>query len=501
MLKANTLGLLGAATLGMVMLSPAMTLYGTFGPTFSAAGNAAPLAFCLALLATAPTALSYALVARDHPSSGVVSTWIARAISPALGAWAGWMAFLYYALNFVIMPVSFGLFFTDLTAAAGLPSGFATYALGVLFGSLIPASIVYRGIAPSTKGALALLVVETAIVVALCITVIVASPLGGSKLSGAGFHVAASPDGVPGLFKSLVFGMLGFCGFDVISTLSEETRMARKLIPQATLLSLLIYGGFIIGGIYCLTYADTPLRLHALANGSGMPITQISKVYWGRGSILIVITGLTAALGISIACAVGASRVLFSMGRAGFAPKLFGQVHERFGVPWHALHVIFTAGLLGPLLVGALASPYTAFVWFCTTTTYFAMITYLLVNVANLVLNRARTFESATSFLLYAVVPSVGVGVDGYILVRTFFIELWQQGWATGQSVIAFDAGCSFLAVLAVLATSAATRREKLRRAASTSGGASGSAHAAFGAVETQLAQALQERRVRDAKQ
>jgi amino acid transporter len=453
MLKANTLGLLGAATLGMVMLSPAMTLYGTFGPTFSAAGNATPLAFCLALLATAPTALSYALVARDHPSSGVVSAWIARAISPALGAWAGWMVFLYYALNFVVMPVSFGLFFSDLVAAAGLPSNFFTYAVGVLLGSLIPASIVYRGIAPSTKGALALLVAETAIVVALCVTVIVVSPLGGSKLSTAPFHLAASPEGVPGLFKSLVFGMLGFCGFDVISTLSEETKMARKLIPQATLLSLLIYGGFIIGGMYCLTYADTPQRLNALANGSGMPITQISKAYWGRGSILIVVTGLTAALGICIACAVGASRVLFSMGRAGFAPKLFARVHERFHVPWQALHVIFAAGLCGPLLVGALASPYTAFVWFCTTTTYFAMITYLLVNLANLLLNRGRAFTSVVSFLLYVVVPSIGVGVDGFILVRTFFIELWRQGWATGQSVIAFDAVCSLLAALAVLAS------------------------------------------------
>jgi len=56
MLKANVIGLLSAATLGVVMLSPAMTLYATFGPAFSTAGNAAPLAYGWALLATVPTA-------------------------------------------------------------------------------------------------------------------------------------------------------------------------------------------------------------------------------------------------------------------------------------------------------------------------------------------------------------------------------------------------------------------------------------------------------------
>src|ERR1700683_1089322 len=35
-LKSDVLGLLGAATLGVVFLSPAMTLYGLFGPTFLA---------------------------------------------------------------------------------------------------------------------------------------------------------------------------------------------------------------------------------------------------------------------------------------------------------------------------------------------------------------------------------------------------------------------------------------------------------------------------------
>jgi amino acid transporter len=448
MLRANVIGLLAAATLGTVMLSPAMTLYGTFGPAFTAAGKAAPLAYAWALLATVPTALSYALVSREHPSSGSAYAWMARATTPGAGAWTGWMVFLYYLMNFVIQPLTLGLFFNDLLTALGFHPGYLTYTAGVLVGSVVPASIVYRGIAPSSHGALMFLLFEVSVVVALCLTIVWLKPLPGVVLSGEGFHVGASSAGIPGIFQALIFGMLGFCGFDVISTLAEETKMARKLIPQATLLSLFVYGVAIIAGIWCLTYSDTPDRLKALSDSTGgMPITAIASTFWGKGSIFIIFTGFSAALGIAIATSVGASRVLFAMGRDGFASPSFATVHERHSVPWSALHVIYLCGVVGPLALGALIGPYKSFVWFCMTTTFFAMVTYLLVNVSSLLLFRDRALKSASGFALYAVVPILGIAFDGYILVRSFFIELWGQSWAEGRSVLVFDVACAILAL------------------------------------------------------
>jgi amino acid transporter len=92
-LKSDVVGLLGAATLGVVMLSPAMTLYGGFGPTFLAAGRAAPLAFVWALLATLPTVLSYVLLSREYPLSGSTASWINLAAPHPLAVWAGWIVF------------------------------------------------------------------------------------------------------------------------------------------------------------------------------------------------------------------------------------------------------------------------------------------------------------------------------------------------------------------------------------------------------------------------
>src|SRR5207249_10831450 len=127
-------------------------LYANFGAAFGSAGKAAPLAFVWGLLATLPTAASYALVAREHPDSGSAATWTARALSARAARWVGWMAFLYYVTNFVLQPVTFGLFLRDLLGAGGW-----AYAAGALICCAVPAAIAYRGITPSTNGALTFL--------------------------------------------------------------------------------------------------------------------------------------------------------------------------------------------------------------------------------------------------------------------------------------------------------------------------------------------------------
>jgi amino acid transporter len=449
-LRSGVIGLVSAATLGTVMLSPAMTLYANFGAAYGTAGKAAPLAFVWGLLATLPTAASYALVARAHPQSGSAASWTALALSPRAARWVGWMVVLYYLTNFVLQPVTFGLFFRDLLSALGVQAGGGVYALGALLCCAVPAAIAYRGIAPSAHGALALLLFETVVVAALCITVAFFNPSRAEPLSAEGFRLSSAPGGLSGLWQAMIFAMLSYCGFDVVSTLAEEAKMARKLIPQATLLCLLLFGAFVIAGIWALTYALPPEKLRALAAAGGLPITEIARAFWGRGALLVTATGLSAALGIAIATAVGASRVLFAMGREGLAPAFFGKLHQRTQVPWRAMHLVFGAGLAGALVAGFLVGPYPAYLWWGTTSTFFAMVTFIFVNLSNLILLRGRALQSPLGFLLHAVAPVTGIAVDLYILYRSFFVELWAQPWATGKSVIAFDVACALLALAAL---------------------------------------------------
>jgi amino acid transporter len=211
-----------------------------------------------------------------------------------------------------------------------------------------------------------------------------------------------------------------------------------------------------IAGVWALTFALPPDRLRALANSGGMPITEIARGVWGRGSLLVMLTGISAALGIAIATAVGASRILYSMGRDGLAPSVFAALRNQ--VPANAMHVIFVGGFCGAAIVGQLVGPYSAYLWWGTTSTFFAMVTFVFVNVANVVLHRGRIFSSAPAFVLHAALPVVGVLVDLYLLWRSFFVELWGQGWATGRSVIVFDVTCAALALLVLLRRPPAAR-------------------------------------------
>ncbi len=450
-LRSDVIGLLGAATLGMVFLSPAMTLYGLFGPIFLACGKLAPLSFVLALVATLPTAFSYAVLSRDHPSSGSVADWATQATGPRIGAWAGWLVFLYYFTNFIIQVVAVGLFFNEGLLALGLalPGGVGFIA-GVLLGCAWPAWMVYRGLSMSARGAFVFLLVEIATVAVLCATIVWLAPARGTPVTFDGFSPAAAAQNSSGIFRALVFAMLGFCGFDVVSTLAEETRTARKLIPQATILALLLYAVLIVAGMWALTLGGDAAQLKAAAEAGRMPINEVARAVWGRGSIAVTFTALTATLALIIATSVGASRVLFAKGRRGAAPAVFARLHARYHVPWPALHVIFGVGIVGAFAVFACIGAYNAYQWWCTTSTFFAMLTFLFGNLAAILLNRHR-LRTPGGLLLFGLVPAIGIAVDLYILVQSFFIELWAQGWAMGRSVVVFDVACAALALILVL--------------------------------------------------
>src|SRR5258708_9500926 len=99
------------------------------------------------------------------------------------------------------------------------------------------------------------------------------------------------------LFQAMVFAMLSYCGFDVVSTVAEEAKMPRTLIPQATFLSLGVFGALIIGGVWSLTFAADPARLHAMvAETNGMPITAVARGIWGLRAPFVMLTRLSAPL-------------------------------------------------------------------------------------------------------------------------------------------------------------------------------------------------------------
>ena len=94
------------------------------------------------------------------------------------------------------MRLTLGMFAGDIIGLFGVSPGKLTYFIGVVICCAGPAWIVYRGVSVSTKGALLFLLFESAVVFALCATIIWFAPRSGSDALGVeGFSLQTAPGG------------------------------------------------------------------------------------------------------------------------------------------------------------------------------------------------------------------------------------------------------------------------------------------------------------------
>lgn len=426
------------------MLSPAMAVYLLFGANVLYAGKAGPLVFLIALAATLPTALSYALVARELPSSGSAFAWASTAINAPVGVTVGCITAIYYIMNVLLQPITFGIFSRDLLELAGWTRPFSAWAVGALVSSAVCAWLVYRGIQPSAHGALVFLIGEMTIIFLLALTVVIVQAPKG-VMDATPFLPSSSPQGVSGLFQGLVFALLAFCGFDVISTVAEEVKASRTLIPRATTLALVIFAVFVIAHTWAFSFSKPIPEIAADVRAGKLPVTEIAKQYWGRGYFVVILTGLSATIGVFIATLVGASRVVYAIARAGFLPAVFASIHPGTQVPANALHLVFAISIVGGSAAVFVLGPYPAYLWWGAASVFFAMLTYLAVNLTNFLFHYRYRREQFNWFL-HGAVPAIGIALDAYVLYKSFFLELLAQSWKEGRSVVVFSV---FLALLA----------------------------------------------------
>jgi putrescine importer len=312
-LRRGAIGLVAVASLGAIMMSPALGVYSWFPAIMTTAGGIVPFIFILALLVSIPTAISYATISRTRPSAGSAYTWVAEAARPRVGTWLGIMLALYYIGVLATMPVQFALYFNEFLGYFGVhATGYGYFAIGVLLSSGAVALLSYPEVKISARGAVAFMAFESLVVLALSLTV---GFKHASQLSAAPLNPATGTGGTTAIFGALIFGVLAFTGYDAATTVAEETKTPRRLVPIAVVSALFLTAIFWIVCTYLLSYSASVGQVTKDIAEGVTPFGPIAKVYWGRGSILVDITGMTASLGVYVAAIVGVGRVLYAMGR------------------------------------------------------------------------------------------------------------------------------------------------------------------------------------------
>jgi amino acid transporter len=166
------------------------------------------------------------------------------------------------------------------------------------------------------------------------------------------FHTSAAsvtaPHSFSFIFIQACIAILILVGFESVTSMGEEAKNAKRDIPRAVLLSLLIQGAF----CYLVEYFAANYFLNsgysmASAAASGAPIGDMMVLVGtaifgspaaGRAFMLIeAATVFLALIGTTLACLNTGARVTYAMGRDEEVPEHFGMLHGDNLTPHRAI--------------------------------------------------------------------------------------------------------------------------------------------------------------------
>jgi amino acid transporter len=142
------------------------------------------------------------------------------------------------------------------------------------------------------------------------------------------------PNGVlPVLFMvSYIFPT--YAGYETITQLSEEVKIAGKTIPRALFLTLILIGVLFIGSALA-TVACAPREVYVNSN---TPLQDAASYFLGPvGGVIISVGSIVATLSTINGSMAGGTRIAFALGRSRLLPPVFSRVHPKHRSPYTAL--------------------------------------------------------------------------------------------------------------------------------------------------------------------
>lgn len=332
----KTLTLFPVVMIGLAYMQP-MTLFDTFGIVTNLTGGHVATAYAFALIAILFTALSYGKLVHRFPSAGSAYTYAQKSICPHVGFMVGWSSLLDYLFMPMINILLAKSYFESLIP--GIPSWIFVV---LLVGFMTLTNLKGIRTVANFNG----LIVVLQILVMLVIVGMVI--YGVSQGVGAGTLVSSKPfwtenSQVVPMITGATILCFSFLGFDGISSLSEETKDAKRVIPKAIFLTALI-GGLLFIAVSYFLQLYFPDVSHFKDPDSSQP--EIMLYVAGKTfQFGILIFSCVTVLASGMAAHAGVSRLMYVMGRDGVFPKrFFGYISPKFHTP-----------VFNVLLVGAIA--------------------------------------------------------------------------------------------------------------------------------------------------
>ena len=371
-------------------------------------GGGTALVQVVAALAMGFVAYAFIIFTRTFNSAGSVYGFTGAVAGPRFGFLSAW------ALSLVYVNFAGGVFAATADEAqpafASLGLHLPWQVLALIVFALVSA-LAFLDVRVSST---VILVVEGVSILLVLVAVAVITVKGGyhhHAFSPAPFRATGLSGAALGLGTVYAFSV--FSGFEGAATLGEEAHQARRTIPRAIWISLAAVAAYEV--LVSAVVQNAFPSVKALS-ASAVPLVSVTDQFvspWFGD--LINWGAVLSSFGAALALVVGASRMVFALGRDGFGPRILARTSPSTGTPTGALALVTVSGLA--VLAGFLgqAQATTAVADILTYGADLIIAAYFLAVVAALVLVvRARLGWWRGSVL------AAGVVVLGYVAKVTF---------------------------------------------------------------------------------
>jgi amino acid transporter len=338
----RVLGLWSLIIYGIVLIQPTAPM-SPFGVVSVKAQGHVVTTILIGMVAMLFTAISYGRMAALYPSAGSAYAYVGHTIHPALGYVTGWSMLFDYVMNPIICVI-----WCSKAAANFLSLPFPVWAT---FFALLFTFLNLQGVKTSARtnaliaGGLGLVIV---LFLYYAFRYLSGAPLDGAALTRPFYDPATFSWDKVSTGTSLA--VLTYIGFDGISTLSEEAKNPRRNILLATVLVCLFTG--IVGSLQVYlaqliwpdwsSYPDVDTAFVHVAGRAGGPVLFA----------ILNMSLLVANVGSGMGAHLGASRLLYGMGRDDAIPRrFFGHVNPRTHVPSNNVILVGAITLAGAFTV------------------------------------------------------------------------------------------------------------------------------------------------------
>jgi len=378
-------------------------------------------------------------MAAANPSSGSFSTYADR----ALGRWAGFtIGWLYWFFWVVVLAV-------EATAAAAILTGWVpavpqwAWALIVMVLLTVTnlASVGSYGEFEFWFAGIKVVAIAAFIVVA---GLAVFGMLPGTEATGTANltdHGGFLPNGPGAILSGMLLVVFSFMGSEIVTLAAGESAHPEKMVRRATNSVIWRIGTFYLGSIL-LVVMLLPWNSKAVLE-EGPYVAALNEIGIPHAGTIMDVIVVTAVLSCLNSGLYTASRMAFSLGRRGDAPKSFAKVDKR-GVPAIAIWSSVAFGFVA--VIFNYTSPETVFEFLLNSSGAVALFVWLVICLSQLrmrpMIERDMPERHTVRMWLYPYLTYATIGLILFVIGYMFYDDEGRQ-----QMVMSVAVGAVVLAI------------------------------------------------------